>query len=196
MLETPKTACFTDSNGQKRIGILLLCKECGKEFITRKDQPNTFCNKKCSHKFWSKSHRVDIVCAWCNKVFSKQVSKSTYGSKSGLRFCCRKCKDQAQKLGGLKEIMPPHYGTAKYGYDINGNGIYSKYEAAIYRKLFEEQELVCQRCGYKEFVGSIHIHHMDEQKENNQKFNLVPLCANCHFALHHNRWVLEELNGV
>ena len=89
-----------------------------------------------------------------------------------------KCKDEAQKIGGIKEIMPPHYGTA---------------EKETYRELFQQSEFICRRCGYNEFVGCVDIHHIDENHKNNEKANLMPLCATCHKALHWKLWKLEEL---
>jgi excisionase family DNA binding protein len=41
----------------------------------------------------------------------------------------------------------------------------------------------------------VHIHHIDRDRENNSKENLVLLCANCHYGLHHHLWDIGELNG-
>jgi len=51
----------------------------------------------------------------------------------------------------------------------------------------------CKRCGYNEFAGSLHVHHMNKNRYNNNISNLIVLCANCHRALHHNRWELEDI---
>lgn len=69
--------------------------------------------------------------------------------------------------------MPPHFGTAK---------------VVDYRALFEQKEFVCSRCGYDEFSCSVDIHHIDGNRENNDKSNLIPYCANCHKALHGGKW--------
>jgi len=40
----------------------------------------------------------------------------------------------------------------------------------------------CQLCGV---IGSNnHVHHIDRDNGNNDVFNLVPLCANCHKFTH------------
>jgi hypothetical protein len=75
--------------------------------------------------------------------------------------------------------MPPHYGTA--------SGIRS------YRKQFQKEELICHRCGYAEFNCSVSIHHIDRDRMNNNKENLLPICANCHTSLHNGEWQLKEL---
>jgi len=51
----------------------------------------------------------------------------------------------------------------------------------------------CQRCGYYEFEGSLHIHHINRDRDNNNESNLILLCANCHFGLHQKKWKLEEI---
>ena len=117
------------------------------------------------------------MCSMWNKFLQNQSKQSQ--SKSGLFFCSRKCKDEAQQLGGIKAIMPNHYGTA--------NGTLS------YRDKFENSELVCRRCGYNEFTCGVDIHHIDKDRTNNDKSNLIPLCSNCHKALHFRHWKLKEL---
>jgi 5-methylcytosine-specific restriction endonuclease McrA len=73
--------------------------------------------------------------------------------------------------------MPPHYGTAK--------------PENRYREQFSEDELVCARCGYDEFKCAVAIHHIDHNRQNNDKSNLLPLCMNCHMGVHNNLWKLK-----
>lgn len=161
-------------NGVRRRAKKKNCKICDKEFITRIDRVK-FCSRDCSSKAASKP-KIKFTCSWCkNDVYKK--NKELRNSKSGHYFCNRECKENAQKLGGIKEIQPPHYGTAK----IN------------YRDFFVLEELYCRRCGYKEFSCSVQIHHIDENHDNNTQSNLIPLCANCHFGLHFKHWKLEDI---
>lgn len=51
----------------------------------------------------------------------------------------------------------------------------------------------CARCGYCESTGSLHIHHIDQNHDNNLPENLIVLCANCHFGLHHGKWKLSDI---
>lgn len=164
---------FIDNSGKKRRGILKTCQICNKDYITRITNPNKTCSATCGAKIHR--NRIIVQCAQCNSNIEKQKCKLN-GSKSGLYFCNRKCKEQAQKLGGIKEIQPNHYGTGK-----------------SYRNLFTDEELFCRRCKYKEFLCSVHIHHIDKDRDNNKRENLIPLCANCHHGLHENLWDLSEL---
>jgi 5-methylcytosine-specific restriction endonuclease McrA len=93
------------------------------------------------------------------------------GSKSGLYFCCRDHKNQSQKVGGIKAIMPLHYGT---GTPEN-----------TYRRIaFASKEKICERCGFDKHEAAIIVHHIDRDRNNNNINNLEVLCANCHAIEH------------
>ena len=43
----------------------------------------------------------------------------------------------------------------------------------------------CESCGYRPmFQGVLAVHHRDGDKDNNDEFNLMTLCHNCHQELH------------
>lgn len=48
----------------------------------------------------------------------------------------------------------------------------------------------CQCCGYSEVLD---IHHIDEDKHNNEPHNHVVLCPNCHAKIHRLGKTVEEL---
>ena len=167
---------FVDSTGRSRRGVLTKCVHCSKMFPTRRDQEAKYCSRVCcSHH---QRQRVIVDCAACGKLLERTPYNATR-TKSKLNFCSKQCKDQSQRIGGLAGVVPAHYGTAQHAY----------------RRLFDENELVCRRCDYKEFAPSVDIHHIDEDRDNNERSNLIPLCKCCHQALHWNLWDLEELNG-
>lgn len=157
---------FIDKDGRKREGLEKRCEVCSISFLTRIDQPAKFCSKECSYK--SRHKRINLICTHCEKSFERKL-KGLKNSKSGLYFCTRKCKDIAQRLGGIKEIQPAHYGTAPFDY----------------RTIFTE--FVCHRCGYKEFDSCVDVHHIDHNRENNDISNLILLCSCCHQAYHRGR---------
>lgn len=173
-----RTQPFVDSVGHRRKGKQVRCNTCGTIFCTRIDQVRKYCSKRCQHI--GQERKTTFTCAQCGKQFSRK-SSARGRSRSGFYFCSRTCKDQAQQIGGIKEIMPTHYGTG----DRNEQ----------YRKLFHPDELVCARCGYHEFACGIDIHHLDGNHKNNAKTNLLPLCSPCHRALHYQLWRLEDILG-
>lgn len=168
---------YVDSVGHKRKGIKVSCHTCQKSFLTRKDQAARYCSRKCFHS--AQRRRVTHNCAYCGKLFELRQSRI---SKSGLHCCSKKCKDRAQRIGGVTKMLPSHYGT----------GSSSASYRAEYHRLTGLEKLACGRCGYDEFECGIDIHHLDSDRQNNKKENLFALCAPCHRALHNGLWQIEN----
>ena len=153
------------------------CKNCEEEFEARKSEVKRkrgkFCGLSCSAIYGNK-HREkpepNVTCAYCNNNFYKINSRLNI-SKSGLHFCSRKCKDTAQRLGGIKEIQPSHYGTGK-----------THYREKVRRELGINK---CSKCGYDEHSEILEVHHKDRNKNNNKLDNLEVLCPNCHMWEHY-----------
>lgn len=151
-----------------------ICEYCKENFIVemryvRRGQ-GKYCNLKCSGAAHGEKVKGELNthCSWCNKLYHKKPSTKKL-SKSGLYFCSRKCKDEAQKIDGLKELHLPHYN--------NGS---TNYRTKALREYLNE----CKRCGWKQVPKILQVHHIDENRSNNDITNLEILCPNCH-AEHH-----------
>ncbi len=132
-----------------------------------------FCSRSCSGQYKSKKTKPkepNVQCAWCNKPIYKNKSKQK-AAKSRLYFCSRECKDTAQQLGGIKEIMPSHYGTTL-----------KNYRTKMFKILSRPK--ICERCGYDKHEAAIIVHHKDRNRDNNDDSNLEVLCCNCHAIEH------------
>ncbi len=155
---------------RKYKAVKLPCLVCGKEIILRDEKDvytrKHFCSKECRDKFYN---IVYVTCVNCGKQVRKTQSDLN-SSKHGIYFCSRKCKDEGQRIGGVKEIQPSHYGN-----------IQKNYRALAYRNY----EKVCAKCGYNEYPEILEVHHIDENRENNKLENLIVLCPNCHRKVHH-----------
>lgn len=166
---------FIQQQGQRRTAIEVECHKCNAKYLTSKSRPKKYCSQSCFSK--DKMDRVKLKCDWCDIEFERKRG-SLNNSKSGKRFCQRTCKDAAQRMGGVQEIMPEHYGTRELHY----------------REVFIASpgaKFECRRCGYDEFESVVEIHHLDHDRNNNSIENLVPLCCNCHQA-YHRGWISKE----
>lgn len=153
------------------------CLQCGTLFqasVRELKRGNAkFCSLKCSAAYHGKMRPVpepNQICAWCGEPVYRTKSKLPL-SKSGLYFCCRAHKDAAQRLGGIKEIMPPHYGT-------------SIGKSAYRRIAFTNFDARCSQCGYHK-LPVLQVHHIDGNHQNNDLQNLAILRPTCHEEQHY-----------
>lgn len=163
------------------MGNLQLTCLCGKSYSARVTDINRgggkFCSISCGNKYRQRTPRgTNCTCAQCGAVFYSTKSRHK-NSKSGLRFCSRSCKDAAQRIGGIKEIQPYHYGTSKgrerYKHWIEG-----------------QHNCCCVGCGENKRY-QLQVHHIDGDHSNNDVDNLEIVCCNCHNKRH-----LRLENGV
>jgi hypothetical protein len=157
--------------------IIKNCLNCNKEFNAParevKRGNGKFCTQKCSGEYNGKNRprpEANVKCAWCSQSFYRNSFRQKF-SKSRLFFCTRKCKDEAQCIGGIKEIMPTHYGTGSP-------------ENTYRRKVFATRPKKCERCGFDNHEAAIIVHHKDRNRENDDDHNLEVLCCNCHAIEH------------
>lgn len=170
---------------------MFACLTCSKEFTpNRVRNPRTpneakFCSRKCFHIYRRSYQTVtNVSCANCGKEIYRNASQQA-NSKSGLFFCSMKCKASAQTIGGIKEIMPSHYGMAVSAYT---------YREKLLRSTTNKK---CALCGYANIVEILHVHHIDCNRSNNELDNLQLVCPNCHEELHFKdrsgKWAMKQV---
>jgi hypothetical protein len=163
------------SDGTTRRLISKICRNpnCKKEFFTRKGVNGCdYCSRSCKYN----EGKVELICKKCGRAFYRQKSK-LHLAKHGIHFCSRKCKDEAQRfLGGCREIMPPHYGTANID--------------RLYKKLIRRTKnpLCCSCLEKRKYL--LVVHHIDGDRSNGGINNLEIVCHNCHTKRH-----LEQIKG-
>ena len=145
------------------------CKQCGSDFKAYYREVNRgngkFCSRACLGKYRSENKKVkesNVQCAACGHKFHKTPSRFNR-TKSGLHFCSTICHTSSQRIGGIKEVIPLHYGTS-------------------YRSICaQHHEMKCVVCDEDKIVA---VHHHDCNHENNDPKNLVPLCPTHHQYVH------------
>lgn len=151
---------------------------CGAEcFMRGKNDIRSSC-PECS-KITAEKKLNKFVCDYCGKKFLRAPSKSD--TKSGLHFCCRECKDKAQRIENNNvQMWPSHYGEGK------------NYRERAFRMYPNE----CSVCGWKEDIDVLEVHHIDENRQNNDDSNLIILCPICHRKLTSHKYKLIERNRI
>lgn len=158
------------------------CNNCGKTYLAEQRYLNRghglFCSRTCANTFnnksrWAAINLPNVTCAHCGIEFYKNLTKQK-GSKSGLYFCSRAHKDAAQRLGGIKEIMPPHYGVS--------NALVPEYR----RKAFAHYPNECAHCGWNAYPDVLEVNHKNVDRSDNSIDNLEILCPTCHQIFHYS----------
>ena len=109
------------------------------------------------------------VCEKCNDKFTWTGRKKTKSFKQA-RFCSRSCANH------------------------RGNGLEHKRPLTFYVSIcFAHFEKKCIHCGHDKIVS---VHHLDENRKNNDVRNLVPLCMNCHMMIHKKEYKEEVEDSI
>lgn len=151
------------------------------ENVARKTRAHHIC-PLCQQEDFDKK-KVLCKCDYCGKEYYLCQSKA---EKSKFHFCCRECKDKAQRLSSgeqFEKLRPLHYGQ--------GKGIHSYRDRA-----FQEYEHKCSVCGWNEDENILEVHHIDENRNNNDINNLIILCPICHRKLTNHLYELVDRHTI
>lgn len=159
---------------------IVKCKVCSKEFKVKpfwlKRGWGKFCSKSC--QYFSQRNGQIVECFTCGKQVYKSQRKINH-SKSGKYFCSKSCQTLWRNSEYSGERHP----------NWNG-GIYS------YRDILKRhKEEICSLCHTID-KRILAVHHIDRNRKNNNIENLVYLCHNCHYLVHHDRLESEKLKKV
>jgi len=146
------------------------CGICSKEFYVKPSWIKYGGGKYCSRNCGDLARRKGkvIKCFICNKEVYKQL-KDLKNSKSKNYFCGKKCS--------LKWSASLHTGEDS----PNWRGGKSSYKNILSR---DNVKKACVLCG-KDDLKILSVHHLDQNRYNNNVKNLIWMCHNCHFLVHH-----------
>ena len=154
------------------------CKICFKDFYIKPSHQILGWGKYCSIYCRSKAqfNGRNVKCFVCNKEIYRS-DEQLRSSKSGKYFCNKKC----QTL----------WRNSIYIEDRGSNWING---SCSYRKMMQRRDLIdsCVLCKVSDKRVLV-IHHRDHDRKNNNISNLVCVCLNCHFLIHHDKSLNDKL---
>lgn len=157
---------------------IVKCGVCLKDFYVKPSQLRygwgKFCSTTCRSKSQFKGEFVN--CHTCKKRIYRSPKMITR-SKSGKYFCSKSCQTLWRNSVYIGEK------------NVNWvNGV-SAYRNILVRN---GKQPVCVLCKNTD-ERVLNAHHIDHQRSNNNIENLVWLCLNCHYLVHHDRELDEKM---
>ena len=157
---------------------VVVCQICQEEFYVKnwylKAGWGRYCSVNCRNK--SQLRGIMVRCKACKKEVYKSPSKFSH-SKSGNFFCNKSCQARWNNTFRLEEKHP------------NWNG-----GNHMYRKILRRNGIIpsCYCCKLKDERVLV-AHHIDHNRKNNNRSNLIWLCRNCHHLVHSIKNFEDEL---
>lgn len=133
-----------------------------------------YCSKACQNQSQKRGHYIH--CFICNKE-AWRLRKDLKHSKSGNYFCSKTC--QTIWRNSVLFVGPKH---------SNWKGGEFAYRDAMIRS---KAPRYCNRCDLQD-TRILAVHHLDKNRQNNALQNLVWLCHNCHYLIHHDKLEMEQ----
>lgn len=126
-----------------------------------------YCSKKCN--YLGQKTGKNFLCSICGKQTYKNAAEQKR-SASGKYFCSKSC----QTIWRNSEL----FARENHG---NWKGGKSSYRQFMTRASVEK---LCARCKNDD-SRVLAVHHKDRNRQNNVPDNLIWLCHNCHYLVHH-----------
>lgn len=145
------------------------CRICGKSFYTKpswlKKGFGFLCSRTCQNE-WSRTGKV-VNCFLCREKVYKSLKAL---KKSKKYFCNKSCQTKWRNT---------FFSGSKHANWKDGASI-------AYRNIMIKNDIpkICSLCRSVDF-RILAVHHIDLNHNNNSLKNLMWLCHNCHFLIHH-----------
>jgi 5-methylcytosine-specific restriction endonuclease McrA len=123
----------------------------------------------CNKVFYVKEYRLKTA-KWCSMTCRK------------LNFKCLLCGNDIIDSPSRKRkfCSKPCANKARNQHKISPN------KSNNFRRFWFRRGIIkkCEKCGYDEVKEILGIHHIDGNRENNIRENLMVVCPNCHSLIH------------
>lgn len=154
------------------------CAVCGKEINGAWKRKSDTCSPECAVVYKSRLMTGSGNPRWKEgHVYCRECGiEITHKSRWFVSFCSRRCMGLWQSKNLSKENSPLWKGGSAYG-------VYPpEFNAKLRSSIRKSYDCECQVCRKKS--RSLDVHHIDENKSNNNPENLIPVCRSCHRKVH------------
>lgn len=149
----------------------VVCKNCTELFYAKpswiKNGYGKYCSRKCSSI--SQKNGKSFNCHICKKVIYRS-NKNQNTSKSGKFFCTKSCQTHWRNSEVNIAERHPNWTTGQ-----------SSYRERLKRS---GRPQTCSKCHSRD-TRILAVHHKDKNRDNNKLSNLIWMCHNCHYLVHH-----------
>lgn len=155
--------------------VKLKCKQCGISYKVKKYRKDVsdYCSRNC-HNVSMESREI-TYCIVCKKEIAYKKSRIKYGIPN---TCSKKCmgllRSQVIKKTTGQPYLVMHRTGVNHPCYKNGISLYTKYA-------IKHKDDLCHLC---KSPKKIHVHHIDGNRNNNTKYNWIPICRSCHTRIH------------
>lgn len=170
---------------QPKQGLPVACEQCGR-VVTHvpshaRRVAHHFCSQACAGG-WAAAHAtkrgarnghyqtITVPCAGCGQPVAKAQSLI---NRRNRRVYCDGC-------------IPTYARRGRPGFYV---GYPPQFNATLRHRIRRRDNFTCQECNQPQNVaGTLHVHHIDYTKTNNDPLNLIALCKVCHGK---TNWAME-----
>jgi hypothetical protein len=151
---------------------IVKCQICFGEFYVKPNRLlrgwGKYCSKACNYQ--AQKTGTKFKCHVCSKEVYRNVATQTR-SESQKYFCSKSC----QTVWRNRDV----YTREKHANWKSGE---SSYRAFMRRT---SKNKLCAKCNTVD-TRVLAVHHKDRNRQNNDVSNLIWLCHNCHYLVHHH----------
>lgn len=186
------------------MAITKTCASCGKEFSVPKcrSESATTCSRACKAQISSekyKSKRIKRSCLTCGKEIEVLPNRALNANDG--KYCSIACKNIGMSHWTRPKLLPNEkctfYGYVKVkveGHPFAVSGYVNKHRLVVedvMREKVPDHKFLVEIDGRKYLRQEISVHHIDEDKSNNDFENLIACTAAAHNAIHDKCHVME-----
>lgn len=176
MVQERNFCCREHQFEWRRNRLEVTCDYCGKSLSRPPSlvRSTNFCDAQCRDAWESANRRVELACDWCGMPIVRPKSRLEW---VGHHFCSKECTNlwRSQRYSGSGS---PHWrgGTSRLPYGPD-------YTDDLRETIRLRDGHICAMCGSPAKC----VHHIDDDKFNNNPSNLITLCRSCHSSITRSR---------